>query len=210
VRWGGVPPPGPASGRAPRGASGPSTRRAATALLAAALLAAGGCTLLHPGSEGDRLFAAGAYGEAAAAYREALYRDQAADRQAHTLFRLGLAYALPASKIHDWDLARQYLGRVADGFPSTPEGQEARLLLDLDHDATRLAAEAADARSRATTAEAEADRLRGDLATATGAGRQNDERMRRLTSDLEATRQRLAQLAAELAALKKIDAETPP
>lgn len=184
-------------------------RRAAGAVLVGVLGVASACasTGLH---EADQRFAAGAYGEAAAAYRQTLHDSGDAAEQAHALFRLGLSYALPQSSIRDWELAQQYLSEVVERFPASSEAGQARFILAFEGEAAGLRAQVEEAQRLAAAKQAALARLRAELDAAGAAARQSDAQLQRLTADLQAVRERLARLSAELAALKKIDAESHP
>lgn len=195
------------------------------ALLIAAAFTGSGCSVIARGpSAGDRLFAAGDWIAAEAAYRETL-RDDARRAQAdRALFRLALVYSLPESPLQDLERAEDSLSRLLAQHPSSEHAPAARALLAwhrrADEHARELAARAAElerARSRAAELAAASSDTRADLS-------QRDEKTRELTAELAAERRRSAELEAELERLaarasrleteleqlKKIDLEPPP
>jgi len=107
------------------------------AVLAVALLTLPGC-----GSSlrrADGLFAAGAYGEAAAAYEQALGGGRGEAREAdRALLRLALVYALPESPVHDEERARALFTELTARFSSGPYRSQAALVLDLEARESRL------------------------------------------------------------------------
>lgn len=115
-------------------------------MLALALL-----TLLSCGSSlrrADRLFDAGAYAEAAAAYEQALGAADGRGGADRVLLRLALAYALPESPVHDEARARVLFDELTRRFESGPYRSQAALILDLRQEIDRLLRESASCREQ--------------------------------------------------------------
>lgn len=137
----------------------------------------------------DRLYDAGAYGEAVAAYEEVL-RDDAAERELdRVLLRLAVLYAWPASPVHDEERARALYGELTRRFAAGPYGAQAARVFDYeatieDYEAAREDFEATEALLRE-----EAERLRKE------SGRLGEEAAR-LRREVAACRDQLEKLKA--------------
>lgn len=99
----------------------------------------------------DRLYEAGAYGEAAAAYEAVLSADAARSGLDRVLLRLAVLYAWPEGPAYDEERARELLGELTRRFASGPLGSQAARFLDSEV-SQRLLRE-------------EAERLRREVAT---------------------------------------------
>ncbi len=88
---------------------------------------------LRPGAlldQADSFYEASDYQAAAQAYSLVLERGAGGDTD-RVLFRLAMIHLLPGSPVADPDAARDYLGRLLEGYPDSPFAEPARLVLDL-------------------------------------------------------------------------------
>ncbi|MBI4459053.1 MAG: outer membrane protein assembly factor BamD, partial [Acidobacteria bacterium] len=90
---------------------------------------------------GEKYFDAGDYAKAAEAYNLYLQNNSAAENQDRALFRLALAYALPASPVRDLPRATETLQGLVQRFPQSPYTPQAEFLLQLQTETDQLRAE---------------------------------------------------------------------
>jgi hypothetical protein len=178
-------------------------------LVALALtLALAGCTSVS--GPADRAFEAGNYASAAAAYEDVLRRDPQARGNSRLLLRLGLAYAMPASPVHDPAKALSLLKDVAVRFPATREGGQATVLVPQVEQQVPLTAALAAARARIADLEGELTKVREEAQTLDAAARAKDEQANRLRASLADAQGQLKRVREELEQLKRIDLRRTP
>ena len=158
----------------------------------------------------DRAFEAGNYAGAAAAYEDVLRRDPRARGDARLMLRLALAYATPASPVHDLAKALPLLKDVAARFPATREGAQATVLVPQFEQQVRLTDAIAAARARVADLESELTRVRGEAQTLDAAVRAKDEQANRLRASLADAQAQLKRVRDELEQLKRIDLKRAP
>ena len=174
---------------------------------------------LDPFARGEELLGRGAYTEAIAAYETHLRENPEAPNRDLTLMRLATAYAAPGSAERDLARSTATLRRLVVLFPNSPWRPQAEYLIELQSRIDGLTSEVAmrndeiarmkEELTRARTTPAaedppvQPDRSRVEL-------RDRDEKIRRLTTEVEALEERVRKLTAELEALKKIDLQRRP
>ena len=171
-------------------------------------LAIAGCASVS--GPADRAFEAGNYAGAAAAYEDILRRNPQARSDARLLLRLGLAYAMPGSAIHELAKALAVLKDVSRRFPATSAGAQATVLVPQVEQQIRLADEVAAARTRIADLEGELARLREEAHTLDAAARAKDEQANRLRASLADAQAQLKRVRDELEQLKRIDLRRAP
>lgn len=184
------------------------TRDLRTLPAVALTLALAGCASVS--GPADRAFEAGNYAGAAAAYEDVLRRDPRARGDAQLMLRLALAYAMPASPVHDPARALSLLKDVAARFPATREGAQATVLVPQLEQQVRLTEAIAAARARMADLEAELARVREEAKTLDAAGRAKDEHANRLRASLTDAQVQLKRVRDELEQLKRIDLKRAP
>lgn len=185
-------------------------------LLVLTLIVAGGCASTL--SDGDRLYLAGEFVQAEAAYRSYLTSGQAeGEARARARYHLGLIYALPDSGLHDWEMASRALRSLVESDPGSPWSQQASLLLAMHAERERLERELEIRDSRVNALLAEVVALRKAAESAGDEAEDREARVDQLTSEISELRQsigelgeRLAEREQELERIKKIDLQTPP
>ena len=184
------------------------TRDLRTLPALALTLALTGCASVS--GPADRAFEAGNYAGAAAAYEDVLRRDPRARGDPRLLLRLGLAYAIPGSTVHEPAKALALLQDVAARFPATHEGGQATVLVPQLDQQVRLTAAIAAARARIADLDAELTRVREETQTLDAAVRAKDEQANRLRASLADSQVQLKRVRDELEQLKRIDLKRAP
>jgi hypothetical protein len=182
--------------------------RLLTLPLLALSLAVAGCASL--GKTGDRAFQAGDYGAAAAAYERALQHDPTARGDARLLLRLGLAYGLPSSPVHDAVKALAVLRDVAVRLPDTRAGGVAGLLVPHLEQEVHLAEAVAAAQARITELEGEVSKVHLEASALDAEVKARDDQITRLRSSLVEVQSQLKRVRDELEQLKRIDLQRGP
>ncbi|OFV98421.1 MAG: hypothetical protein A3H94_06470 [Acidobacteria bacterium RIFCSPLOWO2_02_FULL_60_20] len=149
--------------------------------------------------QGDRYFDAGHYPSAVSAYSAYLTQNPAGAQRDRVLFRLGLAYSLPANPARDPVQAMAYLNELASRHPSSPLRPQAELLATLEGQIQQLHSDIAERQQQVANLSQEMEQLR----------RQESE-LQRLQSDLKSREERIRQLTEELEKLKAIDMQRRP
>lgn len=158
----------------------------------------------------DRAFEAGNYAGAAAAYEDILRRDPQSRGDARLLLRLGLAYAIPGSPVHEPAKALAVLKDVARRFPATSAGAQATVLVPQVEQQIRLTEAVAAARARIADLEGELAKVREEAHALDAATRAKDEQANRLRASLADAQAQLRKVRDELEQLKRIDLRRAP
>lgn len=138
-------------------------------------------------SQFDRHFEAQRYAEAARVFEA----DSSLKEKERALYRIGLAYALPRSPIHQPKLAREHFEKLLTLFPGTSyRGEVGRLL--------ELLGEMEELESHAAKRDAEVKELTAEIAKLQGQARALEATLREREGQLRA-------LQEELKRLKEID-----
>lgn len=164
----------------------------------------GGCAT----SSFDRHFEMARYDELGRIFEgdSTLHRDE------RSLFRAGLAYALPTSSIYHPDRAREIFELLLKEHPRSSYREQAEFMDTLLGEIQRLSATNAEQESRGTALRERTDKAERQLEWLEALleeERKETERYRELSrrqaAELETTRGRLKALEAELERLKEID-----
>jgi tetratricopeptide (TPR) repeat protein len=182
--------------------------RLRTLAVLALALAVAGCASL--GRTGNRAFEAGDYAAAVAAYERALQHDPAARADARLLLRLGLAYGLPSSPVHDATKALAVLKDVATRLPETRAGRDAALLVPHLEQEVQLAGAVAAAQARLAELEGEVSKAHLQASALDAEVKARDEQVTRLRSSLVEVTSQLKRVRDELEQLKRIDLQRGP
>jgi chromosome condensin MukBEF ATPase and DNA-binding subunit MukB len=184
------------------------TRDLRTLPALALTLALAGCASVR--GPADRAFEAGNYAGAAAAYEDILHRDPRTRDDARLLLRLGLAYAMPGSPVHEPAKALAVLKDVAKRFPTTGAGAQATVLVPQIEKQMRLTEAVAAARARIADLEGELTKVREEAHVLEAAVRARDEQANRLRASLADAQAQLKRVRDELEQLKRIDLRRAP
>jgi hypothetical protein len=190
--------------------------RPARAAAAVAMMLSLSCSYMP--LDGDRLFEANRLEEAAAAYERYLDRHSSVSgRSNRALYHLGLIYALSDGPLHDPERADRTLRELVAREDAGLYGRQARLILALQADVSRLQKESGTLDDLATRLESELAGLeqQAELAS-TRAGEQED-RARLLTTKVSQLRNEIERLTValekrteELEKIKAIDLRRVP
>ena len=155
---------------------------------------------------GEKYFDAGDYAKAAEAYNLYLQDSAATDNQDRVLFRLALAYALPASPVRDLPRATEILQRLVRLFPQSPYTAQAEFFLQLQTETEQL-------RGEIQQREAQLQQLHEELAQlqqVQGEIQARQGEIEKLRVDVSRREERIRQLTQELEKLKQIDMQRRP
>ena len=147
--------------------------------------------------QGDRYFDTGDYPNAIHAYTAYLQQSPRGAQGDRVLYRLGLAFALPANPSRDPVQAVAYLNQLSSSFPQSPLRAEADLLAQLEQEIQGLRSEINEKEQQVGALNQQLQRL------------QQDE-LEQLRSDLKNREDRIRQLSDELEKLKAIDMQRRP
>jgi len=160
----------------------------------------------------DRYFEAGQYELAAREYEA----DPSLVGNDRSLYRLGLAYAVPGTPVYDPEQARDLLAQFETRFPMSKRLAEARILVGVLGEITTLRSELAAGRRQRDAAaetirrlETANTRLQDTVSVQQRRLRELREELTRLETEVEAKNAGLRRLESELERLKRIDLERP-
>jgi hypothetical protein len=114
-------------------------------------------TFVSPLEAADRAFSAGKYDDARMIYLRLLDDQRFKDQRDMILFHVGLTYVLPAGPTADWKQGTSAFKELVESYPESPYKPLASLFLS----------------------------LRSDLDHAAADGRQRDQKIKQLTTELE-------------------------
>ena len=170
---------------------------------------------------GDRYYEKGRFPEAAAAFEVYLESAPGDDQEVvRTLYRLGVIYAMPGTRVEDRGRSIEVLERVQQEFPGSPYAAEARLLQGLQEGLAALEADAAKVgreiedleavivrrEERLRALEEELDGREEEISTLADSIPPLEARIRILAQELRDREEELEQLEK----LKAIDLREPP
>ena len=170
---------------------------------------------------GDQYYEEGRYPEAERALTEYLESSALDDTTAaRALYRLGVIYAFPGSRLHDPEKAREVLDTLLSWYPDSAQVAEAKTLRDVLVELQEQQAERSDLMAQIATLQTELEASNAQLFTlqkqvAVKQGQITslaesipplEARIRELVEQLAARQQELEQLDR----LKAIDLESPP
>lgn len=145
---------------------------------------------------GEKSFDSGDYAAALSAYESYLRQNPAASNQDRVLFRIGVALALPESKVYNPQQSIDTLKRLASSFPRSQYRTQAELILKLVEELSKSQAEFAARETQLQTMTADTGRLKQEV-----------EKLRKELADRDAKMKRLRK---ELDELKKVDLQKKP
>ncbi len=155
--------------------------------------------------QADSAFDAGDYARAAADYEARLADGAGGAETDRLLFRLGVAYALASSPVHDPARAHERLAALVARYPRSRFCGAATLVLELQDAAASCGERAACLQDAVDDLRAQADR-RDDAAHAAQASlHQKDEELVRLHAALAEAQAQLQRVLHEIEQLKRID-----
>jgi outer membrane murein-binding lipoprotein Lpp len=170
-------------------------------------------------AQGEELLGRGSYTEAIAAYETHLRENPEATNRDLALMRLATAYAAPGSQERDLARSTATLRRLLVLFPNSPWRPHAEYLIELQSRIDQLTSEVTTRNDELARMTEELTRIRNTPAAeslpappdkARAELRERDEKIRRLSTEVEALEERVKRLTAELDALKKIDLQRRP
>lgn len=155
--------------------------------------------------QADSAFDGGDYARAAAAYEARLAGGAGGAETDRLLFRLGIAYALASSPVHDPARAHERFAALVARYPRSPYCGAAALVIELQDAAASCGERAACLQDAVDDMQAQADR-RDDAARAAQASlHQKDEELVRLHAALAEAQAQLQRVLHEIEQLKRID-----
>lgn len=146
--------------------------------------------------QAETAFGAGDYAKAAEAYEAYLRGEGAKKEQDKVLFRLGLAYSLPTSPVHDAPQAIRALQQLVSLFPQSPYTPQGKVILNLQEELQKLNDDIVRREERLKVQDSDVEQLRKEV--------------EKLRADVREREARIRQLNHELEQLKKIDMERRP
>lgn len=154
--------------------------------------------------QADSAFDGGDYAHAAAAYEARLAGGGGAETD-RLLLRLGVAYALASSPVHDPALAHERLAALLARYPRSPYCAAATLVLELQDGVASCGERAACLEDAVDDLQAQADRRDEAARTAQASLHQKDEELARLHAALAEAQTQLQRVLHEIEQLKRID-----
>ena len=112
------------------------------------------------------------------------------------LFRLGLAYGLPTSPVHDAPQAIRVLQQLVSRFPQSPYTPQGKVILTLQEEVQKLNDNIVRGEERLKVQDSDVGQLR--------------KKVEKFRADVREREARIRQLNRELEQLKKIDMERRP
>jgi outer membrane protein assembly factor BamD (BamD/ComL family) len=146
--------------------------------------------------QAEKTFEAGDYAKAAEAYEAYLRGEGTKKEQDKVLFRLGLAYSLPTSPVHDAPQAIKALQQLVSLFPRSPYTPQGKVILNLQEEMQKLNNHIVEREERLKVQDGDLGQLRKEV--------------EKLRADVREREARLRVLNHELEQLKKIDMERRP